>query len=133
MESSRPFSAYSKSADYARKSSTVKPDASSHVLRWLPLTAAAAVVLALVGLLWIVSAPSAPTESIVSAEVTGPERVQPRPTATAAPSPTPFVTTPAGDTEAPDFRGIVQWLNSEPLKMEEQRGKVVLIDFWTYS
>jgi len=34
---------------------------------------------------------------------------------------------------APEFTGIVNWLNSEALTMQELRGKVVLIDFWTYS
>lgn len=34
---------------------------------------------------------------------------------------------------APEFEGIHQWLNSDPLTMAELRGKVVLIDFWTYS
>ena len=34
---------------------------------------------------------------------------------------------------APEFRGISRWLNSDPLTLEELRGKVVLIDFWTYS
>jgi thiol-disulfide isomerase/thioredoxin len=34
---------------------------------------------------------------------------------------------------APEFAGIVQWLNSDPLTMQSLRGKVVLIDFWTYS
>ena len=34
---------------------------------------------------------------------------------------------------APEFRDIALWLNSEPLEMESLRGKVVLIDFWTYS
>ena len=34
---------------------------------------------------------------------------------------------------APDFDGIKAWINSKPLKMEELRGKVVLVDFWTYS
>lgn len=34
---------------------------------------------------------------------------------------------------APDFRGISGWLNTEPLTMESLKGKVVLIDFWTYS
>ncbi|QUN32443.1 thioredoxin family protein (plasmid) [Cupriavidus sp. KK10] len=34
---------------------------------------------------------------------------------------------------APEFGGIDQWLNSPPLTMESLRGKVVLIDFWTYS
>jgi len=34
---------------------------------------------------------------------------------------------------APDFRGISQWLNSKPLTLAKLRGKVVLVDFWTYS
>ena len=35
--------------------------------------------------------------------------------------------------QAPSLDGAVQWLNSPPLRMEALRGKVVLIDFWTYS
>ena len=34
---------------------------------------------------------------------------------------------------APGFRGITNWFNSKPLTMRELRGKVVLVDFWTYS
>jgi cytochrome c biogenesis protein CcdA/thiol-disulfide isomerase/thioredoxin len=34
---------------------------------------------------------------------------------------------------APDFGGISHWFNSPPLTMAQLRGKVVLIDFWTYS
>ena len=34
---------------------------------------------------------------------------------------------------APEFSGINQWLNSDPLTMEGLRGDVVLIDFWTYT
>ena len=34
---------------------------------------------------------------------------------------------------APDFAGIDHWLNSSPLTMSGLRGKVVLVDFWTYS
>ena len=34
---------------------------------------------------------------------------------------------------APSLKGAVEWLNSPPLTTEELRGKVVLIDFWTYS
>ena len=34
---------------------------------------------------------------------------------------------------APDFAGISNWFNSEPLTLAKLRGKVVLIDFWTYS
>jgi cytochrome c biogenesis protein CcdA/thiol-disulfide isomerase/thioredoxin len=33
----------------------------------------------------------------------------------------------------PDLRGAVSWLNSPPLTAKALRGKVVLIDFWTYS
>jgi cytochrome c biogenesis protein CcdA/thiol-disulfide isomerase/thioredoxin len=33
----------------------------------------------------------------------------------------------------PSLAGAVQWLNSEPLTAEQLRGKVVLVDFWTYS
>jgi len=42
--------------------------------------------------------------------------------------------TPAGEVQqAPEFQGIDQWLNSPPLKLEVLRGKVVLVDFWTYT
>ena len=34
---------------------------------------------------------------------------------------------------APNFAGIDGWVNSPPLTMQGLRGKVVLIDFWTYS
>ncbi len=33
----------------------------------------------------------------------------------------------------PSLEGAVQWLNSPPLTREQLRGKVVLVDFWTYS
>ena len=34
---------------------------------------------------------------------------------------------------APNFAGLSEWINTEPLTMQKLRGKVVLIDFWTYS
>ncbi|HWL64355.1 MAG TPA: cytochrome c biogenesis protein DipZ [Actinomycetota bacterium] len=34
---------------------------------------------------------------------------------------------------APDVKGISNWFNDEPLSIKELRGKVVLVDFWTYS
>jgi cytochrome c biogenesis protein CcdA/thiol-disulfide isomerase/thioredoxin len=33
----------------------------------------------------------------------------------------------------PSLAGATQWLNSPPLSAESLRGKVVLVDFWTYS
>lgn len=35
--------------------------------------------------------------------------------------------------DAPELDGIQSWINSNPTTLKEQRGKVVLVDFWTYS
>jgi cytochrome c biogenesis protein CcdA/peroxiredoxin len=35
--------------------------------------------------------------------------------------------------QAPDFTGIQGWINSKPLTMAQLKGKVVLVDFWTYT
>ena len=40
---------------------------------------------------------------------------------------------PASGPAAPKFIGIVDWENSPPLTLSSLRGKVVLVDFWTYS
>jgi cytochrome c biogenesis protein CcdA/thiol-disulfide isomerase/thioredoxin len=44
---------------------------------------------------------------------------------------------PSGDLpvegEIPSFAGATLWLNSPPLTAEALRGKVVVVDFWTYS
>lgn len=74
------------------------------------------------------------------------------PAATAAPQDTPtpppskpaadaavsdaslIVAPPTGDEKTvPEIAGIESWINSEPLTFEGQRGKVVLVDFWTYT
>jgi thiol-disulfide isomerase/thioredoxin len=34
---------------------------------------------------------------------------------------------------APNIQGISGWINSQPLNISQLRGKVVLVDFWTYS
>ena len=36
-------------------------------------------------------------------------------------------------TRAPKIEGISAWINSDPIALQETAGKVVLIDFWTYS
>ena len=46
---------------------------------------------------------------------------------------TGLTTTRAGGPTAPEFTGIDNWLNTQPLTMASLRGKVVLVDFWTYS
>ena len=35
--------------------------------------------------------------------------------------------------QAPEIRGIESWINSNPLTIAGLKGKVVLLDFWTYS
>lgn len=32
---------------------------------------------------------------------------------------------------APEFTGVTTWVNSEPLKLADQKGKVVVVHFWT--
>jgi thiol-disulfide isomerase/thioredoxin len=39
----------------------------------------------------------------------------------------------AAEETAPDFTGISNWFNSKPLSIADLRGKVVLVDFWTYG
>ncbi|MFA6247696.1 MAG: thioredoxin family protein [Mucilaginibacter sp.] len=45
---------------------------------------------------------------------------------------TPIQFTPEQDNK-PSLEGATGWLNTTPLKLEGLRGKVVLIDFWTYT
>lgn len=47
--------------------------------------------------------------------------------AAGAPAPLPVEGT------LPALDGAIQWLNSPPLSAQDLRGKVVLVDFWTYS
>ncbi len=35
--------------------------------------------------------------------------------------------------KAPELTGIVGYINTQPIKLEDFRGKVVLVDFWTYT
>ena len=47
-------------------------------------------------------------------------------------------TTPAAmqlpvEGELPSLSGATEWLNSKPLTVDELRGKVVVVEFWTYS
>lgn len=39
----------------------------------------------------------------------------------------------AGKVNAPDFKPGLEWLNIDrPLKIADLRGKLVILDFWTY-
>lgn len=52
--------------------------------------------------------------------------------------PSPFTVKTDGETlpniaPAPPLKGVTAWINSPPLTLDQLKGKVVLIDFWTYS
>ncbi len=50
-------------------------------------------------------------------------------------SPTPATTAPPlpAQMQLPEFQGISQWLNSDPLTVADLKGSVVLIQFWTFA
>lgn len=35
--------------------------------------------------------------------------------------------------QLPEFKGVTTWLNGQPLTRQQLRGKVVLVDFWTFG
>ena len=68
---------------------------------------------------------------VSSVENTGPTSTPP---SAVQPAPTPDATINTGGKRlAAEFQGGGRWLNSEPFTLESRRGKVVLVDFWTYS
>ena len=79
-------------------------------------------------------APLAPRPTVNGAVGTATVAAIPRATLRPTDPPTeplPAAPTPAGPL-APELDGLA-WLNSEPLSMAGQRGKVVMIDFWTFG
>ncbi len=65
----------------------------------------------------------APGEGMMKAENAGAVRIEPAQMRPSLPDEGP----------APALKGAVAWLNSPPLTAEALKGKVVLVDFWTYS
>lgn len=66
--------------------------------------------------------------AIATLQHTVPSRVAPGPGLRAAPAASGSESPPL-----PDFTGGGRWLNSPPLHVADLRGKVVIVDFWTYS
>ena len=84
------------------------------------------------------TAPSTPT---ISAQPGAPtagstESAKPTPVIRALTDPIFGLDHPSNLTDddlAPELENVSGWINTEPFTLEEQRGKVVLIDFWTYT
>ena len=76
-----------------------------------------------------------PTPVAATPATTAESDPTPEPTATQSAPPEPCEGTRGGEVGncAPEFAGTQEWINSEPFTMESHLGKVVLIDFWTYS
>src|SRR5690242_13345711 len=103
-------------------------------MRTKPFLIAAAAVALLVFAAWV-----------VAVRTKGLDMAGYKPFASAPPLPTPTVsgsstqTTPVPSDlpvladHMPEFSGISAWLNSGPLTPADLKGKVVLVDFWTYS
>ena len=72
----------------------------------------------------------APTAAQVETPV--PEIVESPTVAAITPEPARRVGGRVGD-QAAEITGIVAWINSDPLTIKELAGKVVLVDFWTYT
>ena len=111
----------------------------------VPCRAIAAMVATSAVILAACGSPSSspmPGPGDIATEVPTPTAIEtPAAAPTFTPTPTPteesvevprLPSTPTGR-QAEEFTGIAKWLNSDPLTLEELRGGVVLIDFWTYS
>jgi cytochrome c biogenesis protein CcdA/thiol-disulfide isomerase/thioredoxin len=69
------------------------------------------------------------------------DKLRPHETTTAMSGPSMMMRAkPSGESEElpvegplPSLDGATEWLNSKPLTADDLRGKVVLVDFWTYS
>jgi peroxiredoxin len=52
---------------------------------------------------------------------------------TAQPAPPAPVDDSSRPEPAPELVGVTEWLNSKPLKLADQKGKVVIVHFWTHG
>jgi cytochrome c biogenesis protein CcdA/thiol-disulfide isomerase/thioredoxin len=75
-----------------------------------------------------------PTVQPTSRPASAPEPTiaAPTPEPTVPPTPKPLIALEDRGV-APELVGLTEWINSDPLTLEQLRGKVVIIDFWTFG
>jgi thiol-disulfide isomerase/thioredoxin len=95
--------------------------------RWFALAGVVASVAVVIVLIQAIVKPPAPTPA------GGLPAASSAPATTISQGQGQAVPNSASGPVAPELVGIVQWLNSEPLTLADLRGKVVLVDFWTYT
>jgi thiol-disulfide isomerase/thioredoxin len=69
-----------------------------------------------------------PGDNLPSSSAITPKTIE---SSLSTPSPT-FAAKPSGR-QIPEIQGIETWLNSAPIKLSEQKGKVILLQFWTFG
>jgi cytochrome c biogenesis protein CcdA/thiol-disulfide isomerase/thioredoxin len=83
------------------------------------------------------SAPALTGSQPVVAAPTNEPIMEDVPVPTTAPTEVPPTPKPAIALEdrgpAPELTGLTQWFNSKPLTIKELKGKVVIVDFWTFA
>ena len=80
--------------------------------------------------LHVSNGPPAQTPDVLA---NGPAMMTGNPTMMMSATPRPQAEKLAVEDIEPSFAGAAEWLNSPPLTAEGLKGKVVLVDFWTYS
>ena len=94
-----------------------------------------AVLFVVVGLAIVTGLDQAVETRLLTADPFGITRLEQRliPSTGTAESPTQMSPGDIASYPAPELVDIQGWINSDPLTLAQLRGKVVLIDFWTYS
>ena len=104
--------------------------------RWLSLAGAVAAIAAIIAVIFVVVQPpqSASVAPVPDEPTTpgAPQVAAPAPV-TATPAPQAAATPEPSGPLAPEFVRVTQWLNSPALSLADLRGRVVLIDMWTFG
>jgi thiol-disulfide isomerase/thioredoxin len=72
---------------------------------------------------------SSPSNVIASSPTISPKAIE----SPLLSTPSPALAAKPSGRQIPEIQGIETWLNSAPIKLSEQKGKVILLQFWTFG